>query len=83
MRPERKKLHCKVPRAASRRIAIKRKVFKTNKQRLVCLITKNSFFMLTNLSFNDTDRKRISFLIPAFFHVLWQKENNFNSFIHR
>ena len=67
MRPERKKLHCKVPSAASGRTAIKRKVFKTSKQKLVCLITKKkSFFMLINLSFNDTDSKRISFLIHNF-----------------
>ena len=67
MRPERKKLHCKVPSAASGRTAIERKVFKTSKQKPVCLITKkNSFYMLTNLSFNDTDSKGISFLIHNF-----------------
>ena len=77
MRPERKKTTFKpVPSAASGRTAIKRNVFKTSKQKLVC-------FMLTNLSFNDTDSKRISFLIHNFVSCFVEKENNFNSFIHR
>ena len=69
MRPERKKatFSCKFP---SGRTAIKRKVFKTSKQKLACLITTTkkiqSFFVLTNVSFNDRDIKRISFLIHNF-----------------
>ena len=78
MRAERKKLHSsrfRAPRAGEQPM-IKRKVFKTSKQKLVC-------FMLTSSSFNDTDSKRISFLTHNFLSCFVGKENNFNSFIHR